>query len=680
MIALATHNRRRAANIRPPRAARSFEDFARTIRLPDGPSAGKLWVPETEPTQIASLRARDSGKFNWFIYVAPSQRGKTLKGILSPTLWAICERRESVGYILPNLDKLTQNWEGKIRPAIEGTGFALWLPQKGPGSKGGKPAVMTLRDPDTGLVANRWYFMAMGTGGRETSVSSVSPQHLAIDEADDCVDAGQIELAAKRVDSWRGEGTVDIASTVNDRTGRESPDANDPDAAHPILMMERTGSRHRQHHRCPHCAGYFNPKLEHLDLERGAIVCPKCDAIWSEDDRRDALNRSLSVGHADQIAGDAVIRGEYPNRRYSELTTGLDYHMGDVRAICEQVKAAKQAEARGDYSLMRTVMHKVFCRSYTEPKSDQEYNEQALVANSLRSTYEKRMVPAWAKFLTITVDVQGDRHYWEVVAHGADDRWAIVDWGYELLVEFGSDGKPVRAPSPADRIRVFDLIRDKCTDGWQVEGGEHRMRPVQRGVDVGYVPDEVVAWVQGNPGWKVVRGVGKDQVKHQPGGHEKTLPKEIRQTNALQAVRPPGWRIYWWRVDGHRFRRAFQSALLRDPDQPASGMLPRGLKANSDLVLHLTGELWIEPTEDDRKGGQRALAPYWFEKRKRHDYGDCTAYNLALGLLHRHAPDDRDDSTAVASEPTPPPAPSTGDGSWVQSSYDQPSGGSWING
>lgn len=676
MTTLATLDRREISRYEPPKKARPFGDFAHAVRLPDGPSGprdgrpGDLWFPETEPTQIQFIRQVESGRWNIYVITAPSQRGKTLKAILSPTLYHITERREAVAYVLPSLDLLEKNWSGKLKPAVEGTGFGAWLPTKGPGSKGGRPAVISLRDPSTNLIAARWYFMAMGKGGNEGSTASVTAQHIMIDEADDAVDAGQLKRTCKRIESWKGEGSAYIASTVNDRTGRESPDANDPSAAHPILVFYAQGSRHRLHHRCPHCSEYFAPELEHIDLDRCAITCPKCAVVWSEADRKDALNRSLMAGHLDRIVDDRVIPGEYDHRIYSELTTGLDYHMGDLRAIVDDIKQAKAAELRGDHSLMRNVMHKIFCRPYVEPIADGKYNEKALVANSGRSTYEKRMVPAWATFLTMAQDVQGDRHYWEVIAHGPDDRWAVVDWGYELLVEFGADGKPVRAPTPADRVRVFDLIRDKATEGWQIQGGEQRMRPVQRGVDCGYVPDEVVAWCQGNPSWKVVRGVGKDQIKHQPGGHEKTLPKEIRQTKALQAVRPPGWRVYWWRVDGHRFRRAFQSALLRDPDQAASGMLPRGLKENSDLVLHLTGEIWMEPDDGE---------PYWFEKRKRHDYGDCTIYNLALALLHRFAPDDRDGTVPVAESAPAEQASPTGDGSWIQSSFDAP-GGSWING
>lgn len=626
MTSSTTLDRRKAADLRPPRRARPFGEFARTVRLPDGPSAGHLWVPETEPTQAAFVRHVDSGKFSWFIGTAPSQRGKTLKGILSPTLWGICECRDPVGYVLPNLDLLQKNWESKIKPAIEGAGFGKWLPDRGPGSKGGKPAVLTLRDPATGLVANRWFFMAMGTGGRESSTSSVSPKRMAIDEADDALSAGQLENTAKRIEGWRGQGSVYIWSTVNDRTGRESPDPNDPDAAHPILVLERTGSRHRQHHRCPHCANYFNPQLEHLDLDRGAIACPKCAAIWAETDRRDALNRSLSVGHLDTIAGDTVIPGDYPNRRYSELTTGLDYHMGSVSEICEQVKAAKQAEARGDYSLMKTVMHKVFCRSYTEPKSANEITNDGLANISAASDYDKRTVPHWVTHLSCGLDVQGDRVYWIVVGHGPDDRWCIVDWGYEMLVPKEQN----RAPTPADRRRILDDINLKMDHGWQIEGRDDsherpRMSPLSglRGIDVGAFTDEIVGWLRGQRSWRACRGVGRDTIRQL--GKILELPPEAKAF--VEVRQPDGWPIPLCNVNGGNVRKWAHAGLLRAAYTPASGMLPRGLKSNDALCLHLSGEIWCEPRDNE------VFEPYWKEVRVRHDWLDALIYALALSRL-----------------------------------------------
>lgn len=421
-----------------------------------------------------------------------------------------------------------------------------------------------------------------------------------------------------------------------------------------MLVIHGQGTKSRLHHRCPHCSGYFAPDYEHFDFAAAAIACPLCAVVWSEPDRHAALNAAVLI-HLGQVIVDGVATGAGPDvGTFSLLTTGLDYHMARLDDIAREYRAAKAAEGRLDFSLMRNHMHKVWCRDYEIPEADGQLNAKSLASLSESSTYDKRTVPAWVQFLVMTQDVQGDRHYWEVTGHGPDERWAIIDWGYEFLVPKDAGE---RAWTKADRIRVLDLIRDKATEGWQVEGGERRMRPVQRGVDIGYLTSEIIAWAQGNPDWKAVRGVGHDEVKDQGGAGsiEKTLPPEIRRTKALRAVRPPGWRIYWYKVDGPHFRRTVHAALLRSADQPGSGMLPRGLKTNTDMILHLLGEIWTEP-----KDGETFKA-YWREVRQRHDYLDCTVYALALALLHRYAPDRRDDGDAMPPEP-PEPQPPPG---WV---------------
>lgn len=598
-----------SSDLRPPRKACDILTFARRLRLPDGLSADELWVPETEPSQLGFLNAVKSGKYRKFVIVAPSQRGKTLKSILCPTLHAISEKRQSVGFIMPSLDKLTQTFEGKLRPAIEKTGFAAWLPTKGGGSKGGKPSVLTLRDPKSGLVAGRIYFLATGTGGRETSVSSVTTQTLVFDEGDDANSAGQLELVFKRIESFGLYGFAFIASTVNDRGNRDS---------HPILDVHALGTRHRLHHLCHHCTGYFIPEQEHIDLEKGALVCPLCAVVWTEVDRIAALNHSVWCA-ACQTPAEGVAIGDIPDGSiYSELTTTLDYNMSVMSNIVAEFRAAKSAELRSDFSLMRTFQYKSMCRDYQEPLSSSEITNEGLAGISSRSDYDKRTIPNWATHLAAAVDIQGDRLYWLIVGIGPDDRFAIIDWGYESYVPPQQD----RTPTPSDRRRCLTELEQRFNHGWQVEGSDTRMSPLAglRGVDVGYYTDEIVSWLRGVKGWRACRGVGKDQLKQL--GKIIELPPEAKAFVELR--QPDGWPFLLCNVIGDTVRRWVHAALLRDPYTPASGMIPRGLKSNDILCLHLSGEVEAEASDGKL---------YVKEVRIRHDLLDCLIYAIGLSRL-----------------------------------------------
>ena len=656
------------AALEPVKKARTLTEFAHSLRLPDGPSGprdgqpGDLWIPETEPTQSAFLAAVDSGRWRKFTVVAPSQRGKTLKAIVSTLLHATADCRQSVGFVLPSLDGLAKAWDGKLKPAIEGTGYGGWLPTKGPGSRGGKPPVLTLRDPATDRRAGLIYFMAMGTGGRETAVSQVSPQKIMIDEADDAESAGQIALICKRINSWGKIGRAYIASTVNDRTGRDVTDPQNPDSSHPILILFREGSGHRQHHRCPHCLGYFVPGIEHLDVDQARITCPLCSVIWSESDRREAINNSISAGKNDKISEGKVVQGHYESDDYSELTTVLDYHMTVLTDVCADIRAARIAESRHAYSLMKTVVQKMFCRSYVEPVMEGEISTKLLASRSSNSTSNKRTVPAWVKFVTISQDPGKHVHYWLVMGHGEGDRWCIIDWGYERTVEY-IDNKPKREPTDKDHIDVLNLIRDKANTGWQVEGSERRMRPVQRGLDIGYLMTLMVAWLAGEPEWKAVRGLGNNQRDESKGlrpdgdNSHMALAAEISRTNSMKVFRPVGWRQYVFGLVGDTIRHNIHASLLRDPSDVGSGQIPAGLKANDMLILHLCGEVWRSPEVKDGK----QIAGYWAHPHGGWDLLDCARYALALAMLHVYHPDFYD-SGEVISAPLEEPEPAS---SWL---------------
>lgn len=631
----------RIAAVPPP--PKSYYDFARTMRLPDGPMAGQLWDPRSEPAQRIFTEACDSGKYNCFVHVAPSQRGKTLVAILMPTMRALVEERQSVAFIMPTLDKLNQNYQGKIKPMIDGSGFGPWLPKSGPGSQGGRPSAIVIRDPSTGVRSGLLYFMATGKGSSETGVSAVSAKFVFLDEGDDVESYGDIQLVYKRMESFGLAGRCFVASTVNDRGERED---------HPILQAYEDTTKTRIGHVCPYCK--VTQVLVFDQLSESGIVCSGCGVIWSETDRHLALNDAVPVH-------DGVVGATTTNLKFGLLTTGLDYHMAVIPAIYANMVQAKQAEVKGDFSLMRLFAHKVKCEKYVEPIPDGEITHKFIALQSMGSNYNKGTVPAWALFLTMAVDVQEDRHYWGVIAHGPDDRWAYVDWGYTMLAPEGPNGDPLRPHTPQDRRRVNDEMRDMADRGWLIQGGSRRMSPVQRCIDIGYLPDELVAWVQGEPSWKAVRGVGADEAKKNVyQGREIPLHNELTRTGKVRAIIPDGWSIIRYQIDGHIYRRAAHAALLRKPDQPASGMVPINVKSNDYLALHLSARVWVEAEE---KAGQKAGKPaYWRENRRREDLLDVLIYALAMADLHRFLPERRDDGGSI----TPPQPPDqTKEQSWL---------------
>jgi len=596
----------------PPRMPRSYLKFSHTMKLPDGPHQGEFFMPETEPTQLHYVQALDSGRWRKFVFVAPSQRGKTTVAILMTWLYSVAEEGAAVGYVMPNLDKLSQNWEGKIKPAIIGSGFGSWLPVKGPGSKGGRPAALAMTNPANGKQVIS-YFMAGGTGARETSLSSVSPARIMIDEVDDFEDAGQIELALKRLESWGKKGRAFLASTVNSRGERES---------HPVLdfYSRSDATQSRIAHKCPHCSEFQIIRFDQLNLENGRVSCSKCGVLWADDDRHNALENSR-IEHKNDKNTDY----------FSLLTTCFDYHMGDFSSIAPTYLAARDKEKLGDYSMMENFSQKVLCEPYTIPLDHETVTDRMLTLKSAQAKYERGVVPADCERLGLGVDVQGDRIYWVLLGAGKRDRRWIIDndeWFWTGKDEH--TGRPIE-PSEADRHAVLDRLLAKARDGWPREDGT----PVKVSfiaVDIGYNPNGSIGrWCCAKAGIVPVRGDHENRVTAETlqgkvtanlGKHNSTLVTDHGFYEVRKQEHSPGQPGIWWFVKSQSMREHVSARLRLPYDADGSLNLYRGVPEKDYLVQHLSA--WAIVREPESK------VVRWVQQRRRDDYLDCTNYATAI--------------------------------------------------
>ena len=660
--------RARSRRWKPPPSPRPWLDFARTVKLPDGPHAGEYWNPASEPVQEAWMGQLQNPYWRVRICVAPSQRGKTLAAVLTPTLYALTERRQSVCYILPTLDKLSQNWEGKIKPSIEGMGFGAWLPTKGPGAKGGRPAALVVRDPATGARAGLLYFMAGGGGGKETALSSVTASPVVIDEGDDFQSEGHLLLGLKRGASYGDDAEALIASTVNDRLDRTD---------HPILAVYARGTASRVWFQCPHCAdigpsaGFqllewtrvtFDASSAEAARDTARYVCQHCAVAWTEADRRRAL-RHWRLVHRGQTVNEAgTVTGPVPlGRWFSLLSTGLDYYMDSLPNLVADYWAAQvSVSQRADHSAMRLFHYKVLCQAYDGDKGGEENAQKITVeylqvraahspwgptvastdreADGDRRTYSRHVAefPREAAFGAVAVDVQGDRCYWLLLGLDHERRQWDVAWGYEYAT-------PDRQPmNEAQLHQVLDRI-DGITNGICD-------RIACRGVDTNFNTDHIVRWLRMHPDWVPTYGASADKARRmQTGGSaEATFPGILIQK------RSANWSLPQHRhhIDTNPMRKMAQNAFLGVRGDPGSAMLPNGLKQNAsdrNYLQHLCGEEW-----DEKKGK-------WVPAKggSRHDFLDCRVYALSLGFMHLEMINF---GKPVAPMPLPEPSPG---GDWV---------------
>jgi phage terminase large subunit GpA-like protein len=285
----------------------------------------------------------------------------------------------------------------------------------------------------------------------------------------------------------------------------------------------------------------------------------------------------------------------------------------------EHYRASIQ-KAKGSPDLMMKFVRYRGCRTFTPPTPDDQISHKVLAARSADSPYLRQTVPAWCDFLVAGIDHQKRELYFTVVGYSmADDRWAVVDFGYRRLVEY-VDGRPAREPTKADRRRELEKLRGEFRTGYRVQGSDDKFLPVVlAGEDVGYATDEIYGLMVGQQDVVAVRGVGYDGIKGFTG---KQIPikSEVLQPWCHIKVMP-GRTKKVFKVAGHQVRMEVHSALLRNPTEPAAGLLPQGCKSSGVLCMHLSGEIMIQ--EGDKWVAYQVPG-------HRHDLLDALIYALVL--------------------------------------------------
>ena len=110
----------------PVRTIRQFAE--EDLVIPDGDYQGQLFRVHRQPVHGLWFDEIDSGRWSRFAFVACQQSGKTLAGFVAPAMYHLFETQETVIVGLPTMDIARDKWEIDIKPAIEASRYARYLP------------------------------------------------------------------------------------------------------------------------------------------------------------------------------------------------------------------------------------------------------------------------------------------------------------------------------------------------------------------------------------------------------------------------------------------------------------------------------------------------------------------------------------------------------------------------
>ena len=623
----------------PTRPPLTHRQFALRTKLPGGPLKGAPFDPSTDPAQNYLVDQLDSGQWERVFWAAPPQiAGKTQLAVIVPSLRAVVELRAAVGYGLPTLHDLDRGWTTKIAPTIKEAGFAAYLPRIGPGSKGGRPPVVTFEHPETRAPLGSFVFLAGGA-------RQVTCRVIVIDEIDAWRDAGGTARWADLEDVW---ARADSFQAQAIRIGTGTVETDDPDQSIILACVQNLGTGTRLWARCRHCGEHApmeftgfswdyrivdgdqpGPDLEHAKAT-AAYACPRCATVWSEDDRQAALRGAAFAHKGQAVDASGKVTGPPPQTKSFGLRThALDCVMTTMAAIAEKECAARYArDSHGNHEPMRKFWRYQRVEHYTADRSVDDDGatiiptRNRLAALSASSPYvlavDRREedgdsihlaeIPEWCEHTTVGVDVQrgGERApgrlIFAALSRGAG-RGAVTAWGSIVAAPKGR--QPTETELHAALDRLDGLLRD-----WAPAAAI-----VRRGLDVGDQQDELVRWLRTHRDWLAIKGTGP-------------LKATDRRDRAgwLYVRDQEGWTLRL--METQSVTRIIHGELLaRDRDKPGSLLLPKGLERNSAIVQHLCATVEYAPGKWSEKPQHRVHHPEW---QLRHDYLDAAAMARAL--------------------------------------------------
>jgi phage terminase large subunit GpA-like protein len=602
--------------IAPAKSVMNHRLLASEIQFPDGPKAGMEYDPADDPIHDAVVHTMDNTNFTRHVWVGAVQTGKSLL-LLLLMLRVITQLRQSLVYSQPTLTKILEAWEGKMKPIIESSSFATWLPRGGIGSKGGHGAVIVARDPRNNSRAGSFYFLS-GGGKSEAAQAGTTAMWIFNDEVDSYKTRHRIELIAKRADSFGKHARRIYTSTVKS------------DESSIILGMYEESTMSRLYFKCPHCGTWGPLEWENITYEKDdeisagqsvRYIAPCCAVRWSEEDRR-AAHRNWRIVHKGQeVDENGTVIGDIPRvMTFGLLWTGLDSSIRPMSVMAIEHLRATRALENGDHGPMRSFYRDQLCRMYKGEIEELEIGgEMTWQKLHLRSQREKwgpyrsitdrdsadpdrylysRKVcepPSEATHSVVSIDVQANRVYWILRSFNLDKTSWITAYGYEYSRIDHDNHNEQELHAVLDRVAL--AIPAYCGTTNLCLGA----------VDVGDNTDVLLRWIRAKVGiWRAMRG------------HMNNMKADAADVEGLVYVRED---IFLMHADNAR--DMFHATFRRPLDAPGTTHIASGLGAQeSTLFKHFVSEQTTLDPKSKKRITKRGSG--------RNDFLDCAKMTEVL--------------------------------------------------
>jgi phage terminase large subunit GpA-like protein len=620
----------------PPRR-RNYIEFAESeFILPNGPRKGLPYRVDFMPFARELLTEYTRGRYTEFYLSGPAQSSKTLHGYLLPSMYHLFEIGEDVILGAPVVEMAQDAYLARLLPAIESSRYRDLLPRQGGGSKGGKS--LSIR------FGNGASIRFMGAGGGDQQRSSYTARVVVCTELDKMDEAGAVSREADPVSQLKartasfgaaarfyGECTM---STKKGRIYRE------------VCVL---GSDSRVFLPCARCGEWIFPEREGLvgwqaaqDVlqakEQVRFQCPKCQGLWTEEERRQAMLNPRIVSKDQEVTRTGEVVGPEPKTE----TYGFRWNCmaSPLVTMADIAKDEWNAEQTGSQADQKALAQFRWAVPYEEEILDLTNPDVETILRKVVG-HARGAIPSDTFKVTLALDVGSYVIWWSLWAWKPDAQGHLVDLG-SIDVPLVGGVKSKMAVLAALRTFRENVIKA----GW---GGRHPDRIL---VDSGYETDVVYDFVaeSGQPRYLACKGYGTSS-RHGSWTYNAAVdptPQRIVMPEYKAILQPGGIKLIHAHADHWK-------ATVHDgfwAAQGAPGALTIFKAPPNDKVLRQYARHVVAEQRESRSTGEREAKVVWVVKQRQNHHLDtswmarCAAEIEGVRLVPR-----------AKKPPAPPPAP-----------------------
>lgn len=447
--------------LRPPRRVKPATAAAEVMKVVDGGGKVSPFRPELTPYMVEPMNCLASRQYDAVIFVGPARTGKTNALITGWLAYVISCDPGDMLIVQISEDKAREFSKKVIDRTLRNS-----------------PELAKLLSPvgHDNNVHDKTFRAGNYLGIKWPTVNVLSSSDYRFvaltdyDRLDEDLngEGDPFSLATKRTQTFMSSGMTLVETSpgweITDPDWK--PDPKQPHQAPPTkgaLSLYNLGDRRKLYWPCPSCGDWFQPIMEHFNLEMRRPFCPHCSVLIDDPNlKRSVGAKGVWVPEGCHVNSNGEIEGERRDTRIASFwMEGPAATFQTWDSLARKLHEAEEVfEQTGSQEKLKTVINTDWGRPYAYRKAETRRSADA-IKDRVEEQLGERVVPEGVRCLFGSVDVQGGKHRRFVIQvegygeHG--ETWMIDRFSLRRSNRKGEDGEQLPI-EPGGYPEDWDLL------------------------------------------------------------------------------------------------------------------------------------------------------------------------------------------------------------------------------